>query len=77
AERVAEIAEKHGCKPAQIAIAWLLGKPGVTAPVVGVSKPSQIEELVQATEIPLEKGDIDYLEELYRPVENLLSLGMS
>ncbi len=77
AQRVVETAAKYECTPAQIAIAWLLGKPAVTAPVVGVSKPSQIENLVQATAIELAQDDIDYLEELYRPVDNLLSLGMS
>ena len=77
AERVVETAEKHGCTPAQVAIAWLLSKPGVTAPVVGVSKSAQIEDLVKATALELAQEDIDYLEELYRPLENLLSLGMS
>ncbi len=77
AERVAQTAEKHGCTPAQVAVAWLLAKPGVVAPVVGVSKASQIEDLVKATELQLEAEDIDFLEELYRPVDNLLSLGMS
>ncbi len=77
AERVHEIAEKHGVKPAQVAIAWLLSKPGVTAPVVGVSRVEQLEGLAAAAQLQLEEGDITYLEELYRPVENLLSLGMS
>lgn len=77
AERVVETGKKHGCTPAQVAIAWLLSKPVVSAPVVGVSKPAQIEDLAKATELELEQEDIDYLEELYRPLENLLSLGMS
>lgn len=77
ADRVIETAEKYGVKPAQIAIAWLLSKPEITAPVVGVSKVSQLEGLIAATEIQLDPADVDYLEELYRPVENLLSLGAS
>ncbi|CAA0119148.1 Aldo-keto reductase IolS [Halioglobus japonicus] len=77
ADRLLETAMKYGNTPAQIAIAWLLSKPAVTAPVVGVSKVSQLEDLVAATEINLEQQDIDYLEELYQPLENLLSLGMS
>ena len=77
AGRVVEVAEKLGHAPAQIAIAWLLSKPEVTAPVVGVSKLSQLEELVAATKITLEEDDIAYLEELYRPVANLLSIGTS
>jgi aryl-alcohol dehydrogenase-like predicted oxidoreductase len=77
AARVGEVAEKLGHTPAQIAIAWLLSKPGITAPVVGVSKISQLDQLVAATKIQLDPADIDYLEELYRPVENLLSIGTS
>lgn len=77
AGRVFEVAEKLGHKPAQIAIAWLLSKPEVTAPVVGVSKIDQLDQLVAASEIELSADDIAYLEELYRPVENLLSLGHS
>ncbi|MFT7175058.1 MAG: aryl-alcohol dehydrogenase-like predicted oxidoreductase [Halioglobus sp.] len=77
ADRLIETATKYGKTPAQIAIAWLLSKPAVTAPVVGVSKVSQLTALVAATEISLDPEDIDYLEELYRPLDNLLSLGMS
>ena len=77
AARVVEVAEKLSYTPAQIAIAWLLSKPEVTAPVVGVSKISQLEQLVAATKITLEADDIQYLEELFLPVENLLSFGTS
>ena len=77
AERVIEVAAKYGKSPAQIALAWLLGKPGITAPVVGVSKLTQLDELVAATQITLEAEDVAYLEALYRPVENLLSIGHS
>ena len=77
ADRVAEIANKYDKGPAQIALAWLLSKPGITAPVVGVSKIEQLDQLVAATEIVLAPDDVAYLEELYRPVDNLLSLGAS
>lgn len=77
AERVVETAAKYGKTPAQIALAWLLAKPGVDAPVVGVSKISQLEQLAEATEISLEAEDIAYMEELYQPLENLLTLGAS
>jgi aryl-alcohol dehydrogenase-like predicted oxidoreductase len=77
ADRVIELAEKYGHSPAQISVAWLLSKPEVTAPVVGVSKVSQLEQLVAAAAIELDDSDIQYLEELYQPVENLLSVGMS
>jgi len=77
AARVVEVAEKIGHTPAQVAVAWLLNKPEITAPVVGVSKISQLDQLVAATEITLDAEDVAYLEELYRPVENLLSIGSS
>ena len=77
ADRVVELAEKHGRTPAQIALAWLLGKPEVHAPVVGVSRVEQLEQLVAATEISLDAADVAHLEELYQPVPNLLSLGFS
>jgi aryl-alcohol dehydrogenase-like predicted oxidoreductase len=77
ADRVVEVAERLGHAPAQIAVAWLLSKPEITAPVVGVSKISQLDQLVAATEIALTAEDIAYLEEPYKPVENLLSIGTS
>lgn len=77
AERVIEIAAKYEKKPAQIALAWLLNKQEITSPVVGVSRPEQLDELVDATTIKLEQADTDYLEKLYSPVHNLLSLGFS
>lgn len=77
ADRVVEVAEKYGKSPAQISLAWLLNKPEVYSPVVGVSKIEQLDDLVGATEIILDEKDIAYLEELYQPLDNLLSIGFS
>ena len=77
ADRVAEVAEKYGKTPAQIALAWLLGKPAVSAPVVGVSRVEQLDQLVDACDIALDADDVQHLEELYQPMENLLSIGTS
>jgi len=77
ADRVVEVAEKYGNSPAQIALAWMLNKPEIYSPVVGVSKISQLEDLVGAADITLEADDVVYLEELYAPVQNLLSIGFS
>ena len=77
AARVGEVADRLGHTPAQISLAWLLDKPEITAPVVGVSKISQLEQLAGACEITLDDEDVTYLEELYEPVENLLSIGSS
>ncbi len=77
ADRVVELADKYAVKPAQISLAWLLSKPEISAPIVGVSRIEQLDELIAATEISLEAADITYLEELYQPVQNLLSIGFS
>jgi aryl-alcohol dehydrogenase-like predicted oxidoreductase len=77
ADRVVEVAKRLGHTPAQVALAWLLGKPEVTAPVVGVSSIAQLDQLVAACDITLDADDVTYLEELYRPLENLLSIGYS
>ncbi len=76
-DRVIEVAKKYTATPAQIAVAWLLGKPEVTAPIVGVSKVSQLDQLVEAASISIDDADVAHLEELYRPLENLLTLGYS
>jgi aryl-alcohol dehydrogenase-like predicted oxidoreductase len=77
ADRVVEIAAKSGHSPAQIAIAWLLSKSDVSAPIVGVSKVEQLDQIVSAADIELDDATIAYLEEPYQPVANLLSLGFS
>ncbi len=77
ADRVIELAGKRGVKPAQIAVAWLAGKPGITCPVVGVLKVSQLEDLVAAVDLTLTDDEVEYLEELYSPTDNLLSGGAS
>jgi 1-deoxyxylulose-5-phosphate synthase len=77
ADRVIEVAERHGRSPAQIALAWLVGKPEISAPVVGVSRVSQLDELVAACDIVLDTEEVTYLEELYQPLDNLLSIGYS
>ena len=54
-----------------------MNKPEITAPVVGVSKVEQLDQLVDASNIELTSDDLTYLEELYAPVDNLLSIGYS
>ena len=77
ADRVVELADKYGKAPAQISLAWLLNKPEIHSPIVGVSRIDQLEQLVEAVDITLDSADVTYLEELYRPLENLLSIGFS
>ena len=66
-ERLKTVAEKKQAKPAQLALAWILSKPGVCAPIVGASKMYQLEEAVAAINIKLSDEEIKSLEELYQP----------
>jgi len=61
------LADERGVKPAQIALAWMLHKPGITAPIVGASKMYQLDEAIAATEITLIPDEIKRLEEPYIP----------
>ncbi|MDQ0113828.1 aldo/keto reductase [Paenibacillus harenae] len=67
ADRVAEIAEKRGVPRVQIALAWLLQKEPVTAPIIGATKIAQLEEAVGALTITLTQDEMASLEELYVP----------
>ncbi|MBD3191254.1 MAG: aldo/keto reductase [Candidatus Heimdallarchaeota archaeon] len=66
-DRVAELAEEKDVSMAQIALAWMLSKEVITAPIVGVTKMKHLEEAVEAVELKLSEKEIDYLEELYQP----------
>lgn len=67
AERLAAVAGERGVPPARIALAWLLHKPGVTAPIVGATKLSHIEDALAAAELTLSADEIARLEEPYWP----------
>jgi aryl-alcohol dehydrogenase (NADP+) len=66
-ERVSQLARQRGVPAAQLALAWLLHKPGVTAPIVGVSKPQHLDDAISALAIKLSADDIAQLEEPYQP----------
>lgn len=66
-ERVAELAAKHGVARSQIALAWLLQKEPVTAPIIGATKASHLEEAVGALAVKLSAEEVAYLEEPYVP----------
>jgi 1-deoxyxylulose-5-phosphate synthase len=67
AERVQEVAREHGRKPTQIALAWLLSRPGMTAPIIGASKMEHLDDAVAALDVKLGEADVKQLEEPYRP----------
>ncbi len=68
ADKAAEIAHKRGISPIQVALAWMLRKPAVAAPAIGVSRVEQLAELVEAVEISLDDDEMAALEAPYRPM---------
>ncbi|WP_318393129.1 aldo/keto reductase [Enterobacter sp.] len=66
AERLAGVAEETGATRAQVALAWLLSKPGVVAPIIGASREEQLEELLQAVDLTLTEEQIAELETPYK-----------
>jgi len=66
-DRVTEIAQARGVKNAQIALAWILAKPGVSAPIIGVSKSYQLEDALAGLELKLDAEEMRRLEEPYEP----------
>lgn len=67
AARVSDIAEARGIANAQVALAWMLSKPIITAPIVGASKSHHLEDAVAALDVQLSAEEIAQLEELYQP----------
>src|SRR5262245_11039550 len=66
-DRVAEVAGARGVPPAQVALSWLLHKPGVTAPIVGATKPEHLEDAIAAEQLSLDDEEIARIEEPYVP----------
>ena len=66
-ERVEQVAKQRGVSPAQIALAWILHKPGIASPIIGASKMYQLEEALAALEISLNPEEMTILEEQYQP----------
>jgi aryl-alcohol dehydrogenase (NADP+) len=67
ADRVGEVAARRGVNRMQVALAWVLSRPGVAAPIIGASKLEHLDEAVAALEVKLTAEDCKYLEELYQP----------
>jgi aryl-alcohol dehydrogenase-like predicted oxidoreductase len=67
ADAVVAVAKQRGCTPAQVACAWVLQAPGVTAPIIGVTKARHLKELIAAVDIKLTPEEVAALEKPYRP----------
>lgn len=66
-DRLGELAERRGVPRAQLALAWMLSKPVITAPIVGATKPNHLEDAVAAPAVTLSPEEIASLEEPYTP----------
>jgi 1-deoxyxylulose-5-phosphate synthase len=66
-DRVVEVALERGAAPAQVALAWLLGKPGVTAPIVGATRLEHLDDAIAAEQLSLSAEEVARLEEPYVP----------
>ncbi len=66
-ERADEVAAERGVATAQVALAWLLHQPGVTAPIIGATKIEHLEDALTAEQLALSGDELTFLQELYRP----------
>jgi aryl-alcohol dehydrogenase-like predicted oxidoreductase len=66
-DALAAVAQRRALPPARVALAWLLGRPGVTAPIVGATKAAHIDDATAALEIELDDDEVSRLEAAYRP----------
>ena len=67
ADRLVEIAKARGVPPMQMALAWVLSKPVITAPIVGASKPNHLDDAIAALAVKLSADEAKRLEEPYKP----------
>jgi aryl-alcohol dehydrogenase (NADP+) len=67
AERAVEVAKAHGVTGSQIALAWLLNKPHISAPIIGATKMEHLDQAIAALDIKLLEEDVKRLEEPYQP----------
>ncbi len=67
ADRLSQIARQHGVPSMQIALAWLLSKPEITAPIIGASKMHHLDEAINALSVRLSEDEVTQLEEPYKP----------
>ena len=67
AERTAEVAKQRGVSASQVALAWLLNKPHITAPIIGATKMDHLNQAITALDIQLSEDEVKQLEEHYKP----------
>jgi aryl-alcohol dehydrogenase (NADP+) len=68
-EKISEVARKRGVPNVQVALAWVLQQPGITAPIIGVTKLEQLDQLVGALDMRLDSSELEILSGAYQPHE--------
>ncbi len=68
-DRLMTVAEKLGASLTAVSLAWMFSKPFITAPVIGISRPDQLDEQIKAIDLKLDAEMVKFLEEPYRPKE--------
>jgi aryl-alcohol dehydrogenase-like predicted oxidoreductase len=66
-EAVAGVAADRNVSPAQVALAWMLSKPGISAPIIGATKMAHLDDAIAAVDVELTRDEIDRLEAPYVP----------
>jgi aryl-alcohol dehydrogenase (NADP+) len=66
-DHVVQLGRERDLSPAQIALAWMLHKPFITAPIIGATKMQHLEEAITALEVALWPEEMDRLESIYQP----------
>ena len=66
-DRVTAIAQQRGIPNAQVALAWVMQQPGVTAPIIGASKSKHLDDAIAALDVKLDPADLKALAEPYQP----------
>lgn len=66
-ERVTQVAERLALSAAQVALAWVMQQPGITSPIVGVTKPQHLVDAIAAVDVKLSTQDLTLLEDPYTP----------
>ena len=61
-----QVAQAHGVRPATVALAWLIARPGITAPIASATSPEQLEDQIAATRLTLAADEIRLLDEAGR-----------
>lgn len=70
-EEIGKIAEEKGTSMSMVATAWVLSKPFVTAPIIGISKIERVKEACDAIDFELTKEDIERIDRLYQPKQTI------